>query len=281
MPWIVAVVGANVALALGPWFIQLAETGPLASAFWRVAIASPLLLPALLLLPREQRLPRGAIAPLLIAGQVFAASLAIYCAGIVRTTVTNAVLLGNCAVLFFPLYAMLAERVRPGRAQIAALVLACLGAALLLGRSVQLDAARSLGDLLCLVAGIVYTAFFVVTARLAGRVAPLPAFVWMTVASAPPLFVFTVLSGEALIARDWGPLIASAAVAQVIGQGLLVLTVGRLSPVAVGAGLLIQPVVGAVIDVVANGYRPDLADAAGAVLVAVAVLMATLAPTRR
>ena len=30
-----AVILANVALAFGPWFVRLADTGPVASAFWR------------------------------------------------------------------------------------------------------------------------------------------------------------------------------------------------------------------------------------------------------
>ncbi|RYY11057.1 MAG: EamA family transporter, partial [Alphaproteobacteria bacterium] len=34
---------ANIALAFGPWLVRLADTGPVASGFWRIALAAPIL----------------------------------------------------------------------------------------------------------------------------------------------------------------------------------------------------------------------------------------------
>ena len=34
---------ANVSLAFGPWFVRAADTGPVAAAFWRIALAAPML----------------------------------------------------------------------------------------------------------------------------------------------------------------------------------------------------------------------------------------------
>ena len=39
----VAAVVANVALAFGPMFVRLTDTGPVAAAFWRLALAAPAL----------------------------------------------------------------------------------------------------------------------------------------------------------------------------------------------------------------------------------------------
>ena len=38
---LVAVVVGNVALAFGPWFVRVADTGPVAAAFWRMALGLP------------------------------------------------------------------------------------------------------------------------------------------------------------------------------------------------------------------------------------------------
>ena len=43
----------NVALAMGPWFVRLADTGAVSAGFWRVALA----LPFLALLARANRQP--------------------------------------------------------------------------------------------------------------------------------------------------------------------------------------------------------------------------------
>ena len=40
---LVAAAVANVALAFGPWFVRLADTGPVASGFWRITLTAPLL----------------------------------------------------------------------------------------------------------------------------------------------------------------------------------------------------------------------------------------------
>jgi hypothetical protein len=45
-----ALFGANIALAFGPWFVRLADVGPVAAGFWRIALAVPVLLGAAMLL---------------------------------------------------------------------------------------------------------------------------------------------------------------------------------------------------------------------------------------
>ena len=52
-----ALLAGNVALAMGPWFVRLADTGPVSAGFWRVALA----LPFLALLARMHRQPLGGI----------------------------------------------------------------------------------------------------------------------------------------------------------------------------------------------------------------------------
>src|SRR3546814_2344356 len=40
---ILALIVANIALAFGPWFVRLADVGPVAAGFWRLTLAVPLL----------------------------------------------------------------------------------------------------------------------------------------------------------------------------------------------------------------------------------------------
>ena len=48
-----ALIGGNVALAIGSWPVRLADTGPVSAGFWRLILAVPLLL----LLARANRQP--------------------------------------------------------------------------------------------------------------------------------------------------------------------------------------------------------------------------------
>ncbi|MEO9490619.1 MAG: hypothetical protein ABJG26_03260, partial [Marinomonas sp.] len=47
----------NVALALGPWFVRLTDTGPVSAGFWRLFLA----LPFLLILARANAQPLGGV----------------------------------------------------------------------------------------------------------------------------------------------------------------------------------------------------------------------------
>ena len=71
------------------------------------------------------------------------------------------------------------------------------------------------------------------------------------------------------------PLLGLALVSQVIGQGLMIFALGKLPPLTVGLALLTQPVVAATIGWLVYGERLGAADAAGAALVAVALVLAS------
>jgi drug/metabolite transporter (DMT)-like permease len=276
---IVAVVLANVALAFGPWFVRLADVGPVSSAFWRIALAAPLLAGAALATgwrpfgaggANLSRLLWGMIA---LGGICFAADLGSWHLGILRTTLANATLFGNCAILMFPIYGFLVARAWPTRIQGIALLLATVGAALLMGRSYQLDPRNLAGDMLCLLAGVLYTAYFILMARARTTMPPIPALALSTIASILPLLLFAHLLGERMWPTHWGPLIGLALVSQVIGQGLMIFALGKLPPLVVGLALLVQPVVAATIGWTVYGETLGLADLFGASLVAVALVL--------
>lgn len=269
-----AVVIANVALAFGPWFVRLADVGPVAAAFWRITLAAPLIVAmAAATGGRLRAVTPGVLLTVTLAGIAFAGDLATWHLGIVRTTLANATLFGNVATLIFPIYGFVVARALPNRAQAVALVLAAAGGALLMGRSYQADPRHLAGDLLSLVAGILYATYFIAMARARAAMAPLPTLALSSLASILPLLLFSTLLGERIVPGQWGALIGLALASQLLGQGLMIYALGRLSPLVVGIALLIQPGVAAAIGWLAYGERLALPDLAGALLVAAALVL--------
>jgi drug/metabolite transporter (DMT)-like permease len=279
-PWaFAALIGANGALAVGPWFVRLADTGPVAAGFWRLALAAPLL--TILAMRggwRPVGLGRNLWIVLAISGLCFAADLACWNLGILRTTLANSTLFGNSAILFFPIYGFFIARAWPTRAQGMALLLALAGAVLLMGRSYQLDPRHLFGDMLCLIAGMLYTIYFVCMARARDTMSPFPALALSTIASIGPMLVFAVALGEQVMPHNWWPLLGIALVSQVIGQSLMIYALGRFSPLVVGIALLTQPVIAATIGWLAYGERLGLPDLVGGVLVAIALVLVREGP---
>ncbi len=283
-----AVVVANVALAFGPVLVRAADTGPVASAFWRLTLAAPVLVVLARIARRRAhagpgagaagRMRGGTWALLGLAGIVFAGDLGAWHIGILHTTLANATLFGNCATLIFPLYGFLIARTWPTRMQGFALALAAAGGALLLGRSYQLDPRNLLGDMLSLLAGLFYTLYFVTMTRVRASVPPLSALALSTLASILPLLAFAGLLGERLVPGDWTPLIGLALISQVLGQGCMIYALGRLSPLVVGIALLIQPMVAGAIGWIAFGERLAPPDLVGVAMVAAALVLVRREP---
>ena len=108
-----ALMGGNAALALGPWLVRLADTGPVSAGFWRMLLPLPLF--ALLAL-RERTgnvARRGTILLLLAAGAFFAADLASWHIGIERTKLGNSTLFGNSGSIVLMVWGLLALRRAP------------------------------------------------------------------------------------------------------------------------------------------------------------------------
>ena len=270
----VAVITGNVALAFGPWFVRLADTGPVAAAFWRIALAAPLLvLGAFATGARPTRLGPALWLLLAIGGIAFAADLGSWHLGIVRTTLANATLFGNSAILLFPLYGFVVTRSLPTRMQGAALLLAFAGGALLMGRSYALDPRNLTGDLFCLLAGALYTVYLVLVVRARAAMAPIPVLAISTVASVLPLLAFALLMGERIVPTHWGPLVTLALVSQVLGQGAIVYALGKLPPLVIGIALLVQPIVAGTVGWIVYAEQPGGFDLLGAAMVAAALVL--------
>ena len=304
-----AMVAGSIALAFGPWLVRSADVPPTASAFWRMALAVvPLALLAWVVAVRgggrpdgaaatagpatgpaladaaavgpAGRWPRGAaLSSIAVAGGLFALDLVLWHAGIGRTTLANATLVGNCASFLLPVYGFVVTRTLPGRTASLALLCAAAGMGLLIGRSADVSATHLTGDLLCIGAGVAYAAYFIAVDRVRATVAPLPLLALATAFGAAALLPVAALTGP-MMPGDWTPLVLLALGSQVVGQGLIVFAVGYLSPVVVGLTLLVQPAIAATIGALRYGERIGPAEIGGMALVAVALVLVRL-PARR
>lgn len=273
-----ALLVANLALACGPWLVRLSERdagiGPIGSAFWRLALALPVLVAASRI--AGERIPPAGrrLLPLAgLSGLFFAIDLASWHAGILHTRLANATLLGNISALLFPAYGFIVLRAWPNRRQTLALALAAIGAGVLLGRSLEISAVNLRGDLLSLFAGLCYTFYLVAVTRVRAGLGPLVALSASVAVSAPVLLLMVLASGEPLWPQHWAPLIALAVGSQLIGQGLVLYSVKRVSALAVGLMLLVQPFFSGVVGWLFYGERLTLLDGVGALAIAAAILL--------
>ena len=274
-----ALVFANVVLAVGPWFVRLADSGPVSAGFWRVLLPLPLLY----VFARTSRQPvfrleRRVILIAAAAGTVFALDLASWHIGIGMTRLGNAVLFGNSGSLILMIWGAAVLRRWPGRLEWTALLSAFIGAAILLGRSIEISPLTVAGDMLCLLAGVLYVGYILLLQGARASIGNWSLLIWASAAAAPVLLVIALILGEPVWPDDWTPLVGLALSSQVIGQGLLVYALRHFPPLFIGMALLIQPLVGSVYGWLAFGEVLAGWDIAGMVLVGAALAMARSRP---
>lgn len=271
---IAALLLGNFALAFGPWLVREADVGPSASAMWRMAIAVPFLF----LIAGRLRQPltlgsTGLYWTMALSGLFFALDLAAWHIGILMTKLANSTLFANAASLFFPVWGYIVARSLPSRREGLSFAIAAAGALLLMGRSAELSRENLLGDLLCLSAGIFYTAYLIVVARARERLPSWTLLAWSTLATVLPLLAIAAMLGERIWPGNWTPVIGLAVVSQLIGQGAMVYALGRVSPLVFGLALLTQPVVSATVGWVGYGEGLALPDWIGAALIGLALVL--------
>lgn len=270
-----ALLGGNIALALGPWMVRLADSGAVSAGFWRIALA----LPFLVLLARAQGeslsgLRKGMVLAVLLGGVLFGFDIASWHVGINETRLANAVLFGNSGSVILMLWAFVVLRRLPHGREWPAIVAALTGAAILMGRSLEVSHASLIGDLFCLLAGVLYAGYLLILQDARRALGSWSLLALASVASAPVLLMTALALGEPIWPDDWTPLVLLALSSQIVGQGLLVYALRHFSALVIGIALLTQPVVGALVGWLVFGEVLLPLDFLGIVLVGSALALA-------
>lgn len=239
-------------IAFAPIFVRLSDTGPVASAFWRTALAAPLLWAwAWHMRDREPAAGTVRFLPLALAGLFFAGDLGVWHWSIVWTSVANSTLLANLAPIFVTLAGWLIWRRHVTRTFLAGMVVAIVGMFVLVGPNFSIGGTRLLGDALGALTAVFYAGYFLAikVARDSGA-STARLMAWSTTITAILLLPIAVASPQPFLPAGppgWGVLVALALVTQIMGQGLIAYAFAHLPASLSSVSLLIQPVVAALV----------------------------------
>src|SRR5512139_3135388 len=247
---LVALFAGATCIALSPIWVRLADVGPTASAFWRVALAAPLLWILFFSIKttetKKATLPFGAT---LAAGIAFAGDLAFWHWSIQATSVANATLLANLASIFVTLAAWLLWRQRPSAQFLVGLALALAGVALLVRASLGFSPTALRGDGFGVITAMFYAWYLLTVKSLRDLgAATLRLMAVTTTLTAAILLPVALASGEAMLpgsTKGWLVLLGLAWITHAGGQGLITYALAHLPAAFSSVGLLLQPVLAA------------------------------------
>jgi drug/metabolite transporter (DMT)-like permease len=240
-------------IGLAPILVRLSEVGPVATAFYRLALAQPIVW---LLLRRErpanahEHVERRDLWLAAIAGLFFTADLSIWHWSLRLTTVANSTFVTNLTPFFVTIAAWLLFRERVTRQLLAGMLIAFCGGFLMIAESFHLDRHFLVGDLLALLAAVFYSGYLLVVKRLRAGRSTWYVMAWTGIFAAPTMFLVSAATQETLLPKTlsgWGIVLALALVSQLGGQGMIAYGLAHLSASVSAVMLMWQPVVAALL----------------------------------
>jgi len=257
-----------VAIGSSAIWVRLSEVGPVATAFWRTALAVPFLVLWVAVERRGEigvrpRFPTkegedakssdrktgSAPAGLMLAGVYFAGDLSFWHASILLTSVATSTLLANLAPIFVTLAGWLWFKEKVSGPFVLGLAVAMLGVSLLIGPDFQGHAPALLGDAFGFVTALFYAAYILQIKRLRAQTSTARIMAASSLVTALIVLPVAMLLGESLLPgtlRGWGVVLGLALVSHVAGQSLIAYALAHL-PASLGSvSLLIQPIFAAI-----------------------------------
>ena len=245
---------STVLVSFSGTMVRLSEVGPLATAFWRMALAIPALLVWMAVEARgaRSRVPhratRGDFALLSAAGLLFGVEIGVWHVAIGFTSVANATLFSNFSPIVVTLGAVLFLSQPTNRKFVLGMAVALGGGALLMSQSVQISADHALGDLLALSVSVLFGSYVLVVAYLRTRFGTATIMLWTSAWASLALLPVTLLWEDALLPitlEGWLIVGFIAVACQGLGQSMLTQALAHLPASFSSVGYLVIPVLAA------------------------------------
>jgi drug/metabolite transporter (DMT)-like permease len=265
------------AIAFAPIFVRLSDTGPSASAFWRVALAIAPLWLWVRMSPRADRARPLPWKPLVIAGLCFAGDLGAWHVSIVYTTVANSTLEANFAPIFVTLGAWLLFRQRVSRLFLIALGVTLGGAVLLIGPNFALGGRALQGDALGVLTAVFYAGYMLAIKSASARTTTAVIMAVSTTVAAIALFPYGFATADVFLpqsAAGWLVLVGLALIPHIAGQSLIAYGFAHLPAAFSSVSLLLQPVLAAIYAWVLLGEALGPAQMLGGLVVLAGIYLA-------
>ena len=288
MDFVILLLGGAV-LGLVGVLVRLAGevgVGPFGSAFWRMALATPVLVGWALWaswiarrkrLQAEARLPGETVAVqpvsesalriassrrdlppqplanwhegwlLVFAAVMFAGDLILFHLGLFWSTVANATMESNLAPIVITMAFWVITRMAPRRVFLLGLAAALAGALLMIGP--HFDHSRALlGDVCGLCSAVFYAGYQIGVQQARQKLDTLHLMAWVTAGATLALWPFALAEARLWPTAPigWVWLVLLALVVQIGGQVVIAYAVKHLSPALSSVGLLVQPATSAV-----------------------------------
>lgn len=283
----IAMAFAVIALSFSAIFIKqldLLGVPPFVIAFYRMAMATLILLPAALALKRREilALSRKELLMVALGGFFLAVHFGAWIASLKYIPIATAVVLVNSHPMFVVLasYFFLAEK--PTRRSLAGTAIGLAGMIIISGDGLKNVETGLVGNALAILGALSVVGYFIIGRNLRARLSLLAYVTPLYAVCSLVLLVWAVLSGNPLHpygATEWTYFAALAVVPTIFGHTVFNWAIKHVKPTAISIAFLGEPVVAALLAFFFFSQQPPAATFIGGALVLAGIYFTT--STRR
>ena len=232
-------------ISIFPVIVRLNLTSGLISAFYRMAIATAIILPFALYKKKLKLENIKMLLPMMVCGILFASDIAVWNISIQNSSATQATLLTNLSPIWVGIFSLLFLSFRPRKSFWLGTLIALIGMTVFVGvdtiLNLQLDFAFFLGVL----SGVLYALYILVSKSVLEKLEVITFITYSMIFSTVFLFIINVAFGEQFFGfsnKAWISLFVQGIVCQLIAWLLISYSTQNMRATRVSLSLLSQAI---------------------------------------
>ncbi|AZI33292.1 DMT family transporter [Kaistella carnis] len=257
-------------ISIFPVIVRMNLTSGLISAFYRMAIATAIILPFALYTKKLKLESIKMLLPIMVCGILFASDIAVWNISIQNSTATQATLLTNLSPIWVGVFSLIFLNFRPRRSFWLGTVIALIGMTVFVGvdtiLNLQLDFAFFLGIL----SGVLYALYILVSKTVLEKLEVITFITYSMIFSTLFLFIINVVFGEQFFGFSnvaWVSLLIQGIVCQLIAWLLISYSTQNMRATRVSLSLLSQAIFATILAAIFLNEKISVIQMVGSVII--------------
>lgn len=232
-------------ISIFPVIIRMNLTSGLTSAFYRMAIATAVILPVAIFKNKLKLQNYKILLPIAVCGILFASDIAVWNISIQNSSATQATLLTNLSPIWVGIFSFIFLSFRPRKSFWLGTVIALIGMIVFVGIDTILELKLNAAFFLGILSGLLYAVYILVSKNVLAKLEIITFITYSLIFSTVFLFFINLIFGEAFFGFSngaWISLLVQGIICQLIAWLLISYSIQNMRATRVSLSLLSQAI---------------------------------------
>ena len=234
-----------ICISIFPVIVKMNLTSGLISAFYRMAIATAIILPVAIYKNKLQLENPRILIPIAVCGILFASDIAVWNISIQNSSATQATLLTNLSPIWVGVFSFLFLKYRPRKSFWVGTFISLIGMIVFVGIETVLELKLDFAFFLGILSGLFYALYILMSKKVLEKMEVIPFMTYSMIFSTVFLFLINVLFKENFVGfseKAWISLFVQGIICQLIAWLLISYATQKMRPTRVSLSLLSQAI---------------------------------------